>query len=106
MTTVGIVQPARRARQNNRIIIFPCRQVYNVIVAAANAHTHVGDASERTSETQTASEPRSQAVRVVGEREDDDDDDDGNNNADNRLCCSGDAAADDLRRRTTLVLNL
>lgn len=23
-TMVGIVQPARRARQNNRIIIFPC----------------------------------------------------------------------------------
>lgn len=26
-TSVGIVQPARRARQNNRIIIFPCRYI-------------------------------------------------------------------------------
>jgi len=43
----GIVKPARRARQNNRIIIFP------YIVAAANAHTHVCDASERASESQT-----------------------------------------------------
>lgn len=49
-SSVGIVQPARRARQNNRIIIFPRRYI---IVAAANAHTHVRDASERASETQT-----------------------------------------------------
>lgn len=26
-TSVVIVQPARRARQNNRIIIFPCRYI-------------------------------------------------------------------------------
>lgn len=30
----GIVRPARRARQNNRIIIFPCR--YIIIVEPAN----------------------------------------------------------------------
>lgn len=39
----GIVRPARRARQNNRIIIFPCR--YIIIVASANERVRRADAA-------------------------------------------------------------